>query len=196
VARDLHNDFKAEIVKDVISPIILIELAVAKKDASGNIIAGEEYVRAWTGFGTLSFNGNDFIGGGNFIGISEMVESSDTSADGIAISLSGIPSDLLAISLGQVQHGRKASVWFGLLDSNLGIVDDSYKIFSGFSDVTSISEQGETSTISVNIENRLIALETPKVRRYTDQIQRQTYPNDKGFEFVTGLQEKEFVFGE
>ncbi len=194
MARLLEDAFKTEIVKDVISPIILIELAVAKKDAAGNTI-GEEYVRAWTGYGTLSFNGNDFIGGGNFIGISEMVESSDTSADGIAISLSGIPSDLLSIALGQVQHGRKASVWFGLLDSDLGLIDDSYKIFSGFSDVTSISEQGETSTISVNIENRLIALETPKVRRYTDQIQRQTYPNDKGFEFVTGLQEKEFTFG-
>lgn len=196
MARDLHNDFKTEIVKDVISPIILIELAVAKKDAAGIIIAGEEYVRAWTGFGTLSFNGEDFIGGGNFIGISEMVESSNLSADGVSISLSGIPSDLLSIALGQIQHGRKATVWLGLLNDGLGLVDDSYKLFSGFSDVTSISDQGETSTISVNIENRLIALETPKVRRYTDQIQRQTYPNDKGFEFVTSLQEKEFNFGE
>jgi hypothetical protein len=185
MARDLSTDFKTEIVKDVISPIIL-----AKINTSG----GD--VRAWTGLGTITFNGEDYIGGGNFIGLSEIIEPSDMSAEGITVSLSGIPSDLLAIALGQVQHGRPASIYLGLLDSSFNLINEPYELFSGFTDITSISEQSKTSTISINIENRLIALEIPKIRRYTDQIQRQTYPNDKGFEFVTGLQEKEFVFGE
>ncbi len=195
MARDLHNDFKAEIVKDVISPIILVELAVAKKDAAGNTI-GEEYVRSWTGFGTVSFKGNEFIGGGNLLSISEVVEQTDMSAQGIAISLSGIPSDILVISLGHIQHGREATIWIGLINDDLSIIDEPYEIYAGFTDITTISEQGETSTISINIENRLIALERAKIRRYTDQIQRQTYPNDKGFEFVAGLQEKEYTFGD
>lgn len=185
MARDLHNDFKTEIIKDVVSPIIL-----AKINTSG----GD--VRAWTGFGKIIFNGEEYIGGGNLVSVSEVVEETDLSAQGVAVSLSGIPADILAISLGQVQHGRPATLWLGLMDNNLSLIADPYEIYSGFTDVTSISEQGETSTITINIENRLIALERSKIRRYTDQIQRQTYPNDKGFEFVAGLQEKEYTFGD
>jgi hypothetical protein len=82
------------------------------------------------------------------------------------------------------------------MDSTLSLIDEPYEIYSGFTDITTISEQGDTSSISIAIENRLIALEVPKIRRYTDEIQKQDYATDKGFEFVVGLQDKSFKFGE
>lgn len=189
--RHLHDDFVTELEEDAIAPILL-----AKINTSG----GD--VRAWTGLGTLSFGGEDYIGGGNFVGVSELMETNDLSAQGMAVSLSGIPSDLLEVALGQVQHGRPATIWLGLMGSvisngisSLALINTPYEIYSGFTDITTISEQGETSTISINIENRLIALEVPKVRRYTHEIQKQDYPDDKGMEFVVGLQDKSFKFG-
>jgi len=184
MARDLHADFVTELAEDTIAPILL-----AKINTSG----GD--VRAWTGLGTISFGGEDYIGGGNFVGVSELMETNDLSAQGMAVSLSGISSDLLATALGQVQHGRPATIWLGLMDSTLSLIDEPYEIYSGFTDITTISEQGETSTIAINIENRLIALEVPKIRRYTDEIQKQDYATDRGFEFVAGLQDKSFKFG-
>jgi hypothetical protein len=189
--RHLHADFVTELEKDAVAPILL-----AKINTSG----GD--VRAWTGLGTLSFGGEDYIGGGNFVGVSELMETNDLSAQGMAVSLSGIPSDLLAVALGQVQHGRPATIWLGLMGSvisngvsSLALINTPYEIYSGFTDVTAISEQGETSTISINVENRLIALEVAKIRRYTHEIQKQDYPSDKGMEFVVGLQDKSFKFG-
>jgi len=191
MARDLHADFVTELAEDAIAPILL-----AKINTSG----GD--VRVWTGLGTLSFGGEDYIGGGNFVGVGEMLETNDLSAQGLPVSLSGIPSDLLATALGQVQHGRSATIWLGLMGSvisngvsSLALINTPYEIYSGFTDITRISEQGSTSTITINIENRLIALEVPKIRRYTHEIQKQDYLDDRGMEFVAGLQDKSFRFG-
>lgn len=191
MARNLEDDFVTELEQGEIAPILL-----AKVNTSG----GD--VRVWTGIGDITFNNEVYIGGGNFVGVSELMETNDLSAQGIALSMSGIPSDLLATALGQVQHGREATIWLGLMSSvvsngvsSLALIDNPYEIYSGFTDITTVSEQGDTSTITVNIENRLIALEVPKVRRYTDEIQKQDYPNDRGMEFVTGLQDKSFKFG-
>jgi hypothetical protein len=192
MARDLHADFVTELAEDAIAPVVLVKLNTSGGD-----------VRVWTGLGNLTFNGEEYIGGGNFLGVGELLETNDLSAQGMAVSLSGIPSDLLAVALGQVQHGRAATIWLGLMEqvtdeitniSSLVLIDVPYEIYSGFTDITTISEQADTSTISINIENRLIALETPKVRRYTHEIQRQDYPSDKGFIFVAGLQDKSFKF--
>jgi hypothetical protein len=196
MARDLESAFITELAKDEIAPIILAKINTAGGD-----------VRAWTGVGDITFGGEVYLGGGEFVGVSELLESNDLSPKGIAVSLSGVPSDLLATALGQVEHGRVATIWLGLIESvedttttpstySLGLVDAPYEIYAGFTDVTHVSEQGETSTISVNIENRLIALEIAKSRRYTDEIQKSDYPNDKGMEFVTGLQDKTFKFGD
>jgi hypothetical protein len=195
MARDLESAFITELAKEEIAPILL-----AKINTSG----GD--VRAWTGVGDITFDGEVYVGGGDLVKVSELIESNDLSAKGMAVSLSGIPSDLLATALGQVEHGRVATLWLGLIESvedttttpstySLGLVDAPYEIYSGFTDVTNVSEQGETSTITVNIENRLIALEVAKIRRYTDENQKGDYPNDKGMEFVNALQDMTFKFG-
>ena len=57
-------------------------------------------------------------------------------------------------------------------------------------DTMTIAESGEYSTISISAENKLIALERSKVRRYTAEDQKIDHPTDKGFEFVTAIVEK------
>jgi muramoyltetrapeptide carboxypeptidase LdcA involved in peptidoglycan recycling len=86
----------------------------------------------------------------------------------------------------------------GLLNtSTSALVANPYELFAGFSDVTVITEQAETSTISIQSENRLVDLERPRIRRYTDEDQKSDTANasDIGFEFVPSLQDKVIKFG-
>jgi hypothetical protein len=62
-------------------------------------------------------------------------------------------------------------------------------------DVMTIDETGETCSITLTAENRLIDLERPRVRRYTSEDQKSLHPNDKGFDFVNSLQEAEIKWG-
>ena len=59
----------------------------------------------------------------------------------------------------------------------------------------SINDTGETLTISVSIESRLIDLERPRIWRYTSEDQKRVYPTDKGFDFVNDLQSKQIIWG-
>ena len=62
-------------------------------------------------------------------------------------------------------------------------------------DVMIIRETGDTSTIELKLENRLIALERPNERRMTDEDQKNLFPGDIGFEFIPDLQDKQLVWG-
>jgi hypothetical protein len=58
-----------------------------------------------------------------------------------------------------------------------------------------ISEESSTATISVTVENVLIKLERPVVRRFTNEDQKSRFPSDKGLEYVASLQDKEIFWG-
>ena len=62
-------------------------------------------------------------------------------------------------------------------------------------DTMVLNDGGETATIQVTVENRLIEFERTRIRRYTAEDQKIDYPNDKGLEFVAEMAEKEIVWG-
>ena len=185
MARDLHSDYGAAVQAGEVHPILL-----AKINTSG----GD--VRIWTGIGDLTYDAEVYSGAGKLMGVSPINEKTDLSANGVAFSLSGLPSSMISTALGQVQQGRACTLWVALLNTATGaLVNNPYEMFNGFTDVTIISEDGETSTIVVNAENRLIDLERTRIRRYTDEDQQNEYSGDKGFEFVPALQDKVVIFG-
>jgi len=83
----------------------------------------------------------------------------------------------------------------GLFNTSGAVIDDVYTLFKGKMDVCNITENGETSNISLNIESRLVVFELPKERLYTLEDQQIDFPNDVGFEFIPELQDKEITWG-
>ena len=75
------------------------------------------------------------------------------------------------------------------------IIYQPYTIFDGFMDIMRLNDSGGTANIVVNCESQLIALERPNTRRYTPEDQKIDFPNDKGLEYVAGLQDDEIVWG-
>mgnify|MGYP003628492015 FL=1 len=83
----------------------------------------------------------------------------------------------------------------GAFDNSGALIADPVIVFSGFMDVMTITESGKHSQITVAVENKLVAFDRSKVRRYTAVDQKIDHPTDKGFEFVTAIVEKEIIWG-
>jgi|TARA_X000001382_G_scaffold125238_1_gene110525 hypothetical protein len=188
MARDITSDFNTAIIDTVVQPIFAIELELS-----------DGTLRFWTGYGniTMTAGGSSkvFSGLGDFLGISPVSESSTLQMQGINILLTGIKSSLISSILSAQYTNRDATLYMGLFNTSGAVIDDVYTLFKGKMDVCNITENGETSNISLNIESRLVVFELPKERLYTLEDQQIDFPNDVGFEFIPELQDKEITWG-
>ena len=188
MARNITNAFKTAITSKVVRPIMAVEL-----DFSDGIL------KMWNGYGNLTMTADGssktFIGQGDLLNISGVEESSTLSMSGITLTLAGIKSSLISTALSANYTNRNGALYLGLFDASKNVIADVYTIFKGKMDVLNISEQGNTATITLNIESRLISFDLPIDRKYTLEDQQVDFPNDVGFEFIPDLQDKEITWG-
>lgn len=183
MARAFTAPMLAEIVKQVVSPILLYE---------GEFDSG--LVHLWTGVGTITWNGTLYSGAGQVLGLSAVEETVEVRAASVQVSLSGLPSALVSTALSFARQGKKGRLWLGFLNSSGAIIADPYLIFTGLLDVPTMDETGDTSTITFSYENRLVGLLTANDRRYTPEDQHIDFPDDLGFECVAGLQDATIIW--
>jgi len=183
MARNLTAGLQAETLAAQLSPILFLEFETA---------AGTS--RAWTGFGTISWNGQSWIGLGHLLGVSAIEETGDVVANGVSISLSGVPAELVSIALTHVRQGKPVRIWLGALDAAGAVIADPYLMFQGRFDTAAIQEGADTAAIIVQAESRLIDLERPRTRRYTPEDQAIDYPGDLGLAFVSAIQDAAIIW--
>ena len=205
MSRDLSVNTIENISENVVYPFFATELRF-----DGNI------VRMWTGQGTLVLaDGTEWVGLGQLLNISAIEETSEMSVKGASISLSGIPSELLSLALSEPYQGRIAKIYFGTFQqgsilqetSDYILLQDGSRInleststgfnelFSGYMDQMNIEEAGDTATIEMMVENKLIDLERARVARFTSGYQKSVYPGDLGMDFIEDLQDKRISWG-
>ena len=80
-------------------------------------------------------------------------------------------------------------------ESTRTTINNEFELFNGIVDIPTVAESGDTATIAISAENRLIDLGKVRVRRYTQEDQARDDVTDLGFEFVPSLQDKEILFG-
>lgn len=146
----------------------------------------------WSGYSDITIAGVEYLGTGALLGISEVEETSEISARGVTITVSGLDESILAIALNEPYQNRALSVLIGTID---GTTVDSYTLFRGRMDVMKISESGGTTSISITAENRLIDLERPRSARYTSEDQKRLFAGDKGLDYVADIQDKALLWG-
>jgi hypothetical protein len=205
MSRDLSVNTIENISENVVYPFFATELRF-----DGNI------VRMWTGQGTLVLSdGTEWVGLGQLLNISSIEETSEMSVKGASISLSGIPPNLLSLALTEPYQGRIAKIYFGTFQqgsllqetSDYILLQDGSRInleststgfnelFSGYMDQMNIEESGDTATIEMMVENKLIDLERARVARFTSGYQKSVYPGDLGMDFIEDLQDKKISWG-
>ena len=169
-----------------IEPYYAIDLAFD----SGNL-------RLWTGTGNRTINSNTFLGTGSLLRIEGIEEVSDLSAKGTTLQLSGLSSTIVSTALTEDYQGRTATIYWGVLGTSSVV-----NLFSGFMDKMTITDHGDTSTISLTVESKLIVLERASARRYTHASHQATVATegysqstDTIFKWVTRLADKQIPWG-
>jgi len=153
-----------------------------------------EPVRAWSGVGTLTWNGKEFLGVGLFGNITGLEESDELRATGYAISLSGISPEMIAAALNEPIQGKPASIWVAFFDENHQMIADPVGPWKGRMDAPT-GELGETATITIPVESRMVDWYRPKIRRYTQADLQSRYPGDRGLEFIEKMVNAEIIWG-
>lgn len=206
MSRDLSNNTIDNISQDVVYPFFATELR----------FDGDNTLRLWTGQGTLVLeDGTSWVGTGNLLNISAIEETSELAVKGATLTLSGVPSEVLSLALSEPYQGRVCNIYFGTFSQgsilqesssyillqdgsriNLETTDKDFsEIFSGYMDQMNIEESGETSTIQLLVENKLVDLERARVSRFTSGYQKSIYAGDLGLDFVEDLQDKQISWG-
>ena len=200
-------------------PFFAVELMFDTRtiDFGGEAIeAGPLYF--WTGLGDLTIGDITYTGTGSMLQISEVKETADIAAAGATLTLSGIPTEILALALQEPYQGRLCYIKFGMIGANKDfllkqdgsfiLLEDSSAIdistgdpnvlttlFTGYMDQMAIEEGPDTSIISLAVESKLIDLDRPRVQRYTSASQKARYAGDLAFDFIPDLQDKPLSWG-
>ena len=184
MTRTVTSAVNTEMTAAELSPFFAVEMGF-----------DEGTVRLWTGYGSITIDSNTFLAGGDILSVSAISENAEVQANGVMIKLSGLSTSLVASALTTAYQGRDCNVYVGVLDSNGAVVADPIKIFAGKMDVMTVEDTGASAEITVTAESKLIDLERSRARRYTSEDQKIDFPDDKGLDFIAGLQDKLVVWG-
>ncbi|MGO4304186.1 hypothetical protein [Cupriavidus sp. RAF12] len=142
----------------------------------------------------VDWNGSTWLGVGMVGSIDLIEEQASLEAIGVRLTMAGVPSDLISTALGEQYQGKPCQIWVAPLREDLQLVAQPVRVFYGRMDTMSV-EVGDTSTITVAAESRMVSWDKPRVRRFNNEDQQSRYPGDRGFEFVAQMVEKQLLWG-
>lgn len=173
--KTINTDVYNAMTGSMLQPAMLIDLML------------DEPLYLWTGVGDLEYESETYKGTGAFGTISTSDTDSSLSANGISLTLSGVPTDVLQFALSPNYRNKKVIVNIVLFDNN-GTLIGGNRFYVGRIDVVNISKSGEENIITVNVENHLINFSRPLIRRYNQEDQHLFVDNtDIGFEYISKI---------
>lgn len=184
MSRDLTPEVAAAIAAGVVRPALFYE---------GEFASG--WARFWTGLTPMQWGGRTWNPAGALIGLSPIEETTSVVANVVTVTLSGVPTDLVALAIEDARQGKPGRSWLAFLDESGAIIPEPVQLAAGRLDVPEVEDGEDTCTIAISYETRAVDLTTPREWRYTHESQQVLFPGDLGLEFVTSLQEMEITWG-
>src|SRR5574341_370749 len=139
--------------------------------------------------------GNTFDGVGTFGAIEEVADAAGAGENRqLRFTLSGVPSETLALAMGEDIRNKPINVWVAVLDPDTYAVLDAPLLWAGTLDQMPIRMGDGTSSISVTAEHRGVTFARPKPLRYTDVDQQRLHPGDTSLRFVTSQANQRLVW--
>lgn len=176
MSRTLDAAFITELTSDLVYPALLYE---------GQFTGLT--VRLWTGLYDLSWDSQTWNGNGWLHGVSLPADTAEIRSQSMTVRLSGVPATLISLVLSDADQQHDGKLWFAYLDSSdrTMVVDDPVLMFTGRLDVPVIKYDAELPTLDITYESRLVDLDRARILRYSDEGQQLLYSGDRGFEYMT-----------
>jgi hypothetical protein len=156
---------------------------------------------------TVTWGGHEWVGLGAISNISAINEELGTSASSLTFTLNIAQIELLALATGDVAEyrGRDAKLYFCPMDEQFRLIDTPVICWRGSMDTMSSSISGgrgsmdtmsasvsggrgeSTGSISLQCETSAYGLKRRQPLRLNAAQQKQKYPLDTGFDYLTDL---------
>lgn len=182
--RALSSTSQATIASGTVPPMILL-----------NSMETTPVVRLNSTPHTVSYQGADWLGAGNF-GSIDAVSDAPGDESALRFTLSGVPADSIALALGDAPQTKGAGVTLSLaiLDPASKAIADVLQLFRGYVDQMPISYGPESSSIGVICTHRGETFSRPKPLRNTDADQQRLVPGDTSRRFVVSQSQVQDVW--
>lgn len=158
------------------------------------------FVRVFNGTGTLTFNGNTYVGLGQYGSINQVGESTDLKpSNPVTFQISGLPDGaspaLAAAATNRADYyGRSARIDIALFDSNRNILTPiENAVWEGRMDTISVSRAN--NSLQLTAEDRMVIWDKTIGFLYSTEWQTVTYPGDVFFDQVPFLANKQITWG-
>lgn len=140
-------------------------------------------IRLCSGSVAVQFGADIYFGTGT-LGAVQSVRDEIQSTAALQFSLSGVPSESIALALGEDVRGKTCTVRLAVLAPVTQAVLDAQAIFTGTLDQMPITQGQDTCTIGVVAIHRGDTYRRPKPLRYTPGDQEKLYPGDTSMRYV------------
>lgn len=139
------------------------------------------------GVGTYTWGSVDWLGLGDFGGVSAIEESEELSPFEVTLVLSGLDTSMMDEVMNQDYYLRPVTLYLGALNVGTGVlVDDPDEVWSGFMDSASVT-LGEDNAIALTCESEFAIFNKSNDRAFTDADLQSEYPGDLFFEFLASM---------
>jgi hypothetical protein len=146
--------------------------------------------RNWTGLGTITLAGHDWIGTGELVKLGALAFGGDDAAPGLTLTLSGVdPAFVSEARTMPSVHGLEQFIYLQFFDAaTLAPVGDFYELDRRFLDVIGFSIQGpNTASVSLSSESEWTGLNTGAYQDWSTADQDALFAGDRGLEYIGDL---------
>ena len=141
-------------------------------------------VRITDNFHKVTSGGDTFLPAGHLLSIGTTQETQELRIGSLQISLSAVDQAYVSIFLNSDYLNRRVRIWKAVLDSSGAIIGDALATFDGEITGFSISEDRESSTITVSCSSHWADFEKKSGRFTNNNSQQYFFPSDTGFRFA------------
>lgn len=174
--RDLTTEFKTALVESNVKFLIFVEMQTTT-----------QIFRMWNGRGIKSWDSENWLGSGFLIRVSDVGETDNDRDVSLSITLEGCSQTMLAMALNESQQNASCSVYFGAEESG-SIVVNPYLAFKGYFDTAIINHSPENTIVTFEYLSQFSIIDKASNQRFTTETQQRYYPGDRGFEYVSQIE--------
>jgi len=170
---------------------------IAKTHVQVVLLCGLEFdtpIYVHTGIGSISYDGNTYLGVGDFGGVDSIEEAESISPSPLRLTLSGIDSTLIAEAMTSGRYGDRVTVYEGYRLDDGSLVADPWILWAGTFEFPTIT-LGDDNGVTITGQHDLSKLDDASGARFSDEDQQRRYAGDTGFSYVADSVDKEIIWG-
>ena len=149
----------------------------------------------WSGIG--NFTGSDgltYTGAGELLNIENVDEDKELSSTNMTIGISGLSENIVTYATTEDYQNRPMTIKMFFFPPDTDDEIGNVILFKGRMDTLTVVD-GDSFSVVISAENKLIDLTRPKNLFYTAETQNFLYSGDKGLEFVAKIREQTVNWG-